>query len=100
MIGRLRGPHGSLGVCDGLIELTTLEEHLGEPCRRNRRRDGGRPNALGAQVALERDIPLEEGSRIAELASCEVCAANTSIELSPRVRAIVRASSSYLRAPS
>src|SRR5262249_55711220 len=63
--------------CDGLIELTTLGEHLGEPSRRNRGRDRGRPEALGAQIALERDIPLEEGSRIAELASCEVRAAKT-----------------------
>src|SRR5215813_14285792 len=30
--------------------------------------DGGRPEALVAQVALERDVPLKEGDRVAELA--------------------------------
>ena len=35
---------------------------------RERRLDGGRPEALVAQVALERDVPLEEGDRISELA--------------------------------
>src|SRR5215470_5849045 len=34
-----------------------------------RRLDAGRPETLVAQVALERDDPLEEGGRVAELAA-------------------------------
>jgi hypothetical protein len=68
MIGHLSDPHGGLGVSDGLVEPAELGEHVGEVGLRERRLDGGRPEALVAQVALERDVPLEEGSRVAELA--------------------------------
>ena len=67
-IGRFRDPHRSLGVRDGLVEPAKLGEHVGEVGPRERRLDGGRPEALGAQVALERDVTLEEGGRIAEFA--------------------------------
>ena len=30
MIGRLRDPHGGLGVSDGLVEPAELGEHVGE----------------------------------------------------------------------
>jgi len=56
MIGRLSSPHGGLGVPHCLVEPSAeLGEHLGEVGRRERRRDGGRPETLVAQVALERD---------------------------------------------
>ena len=72
MIGRFRDPHGGLGVPDGLVEPAELGEHVGEVGLRERRLDDGRPEALGAQVALERDVPLEEAGRVAELAPGDV----------------------------
>ena len=68
MIGRFSDPHGGLGLPDGLVEPAELGEHVGEARPRVRRLDGGRPEALVAQVALERDVPLEQGGRRAELA--------------------------------
>ena len=59
MIGRFSDPHGGLGVPDGLVEPAELGEHAGEEGPRGRRRDEGGPEALVAQVALERDVPLE-----------------------------------------
>ena len=73
MIGRFRDPHGGLSVADGLVEPAELGEQVGEVGPRERRLDGGRPKALGAQVALERDdVSLEEGGRLAELAPVDV----------------------------
>ena len=68
MIGRFSGPHGGLGVPDGLGEPAELGERVGEVGPRDRRRDDGYPEALEAQVALERDVPLQQGGRGAELA--------------------------------
>ena len=61
MIGRFSDPHGGLGVPDGLVEPAELGEHVGEVGPETRRLDDGRPEALGAQSALERDVPLEQG---------------------------------------
>ncbi len=72
MIGRLGDLHGGLGVPDGLVEPAELGEHVGKPGARDRRLDAGRPEALVAQVALERDVPLEEGGCVAELAPGDV----------------------------
>ena len=73
MIGRFTDPHGGLGVPDGLVEPAELREHVGEASPRERRLDDVRPEALEAQVALERDVPLKQGGRIAELAPGGVC---------------------------
>jgi hypothetical protein len=59
MIGHLSDLHGDLGVPDGLVEPAELGVHAGEMGPRDRQRDAGRPEALVAQVALERDVPLE-----------------------------------------
>ncbi len=72
MIGCFSDPHGGLGVSDGLIEPAELGQHVGEEGPRERRLDGGPPKALGAQIALECDVPLEQGRRVAELASGDV----------------------------
>src|SRR5262249_41743268 len=58
MISRFRGPHGSTGVLDGLIEPATLGEHVGQPPGGQSRLDDGSPEALIAQVSLERDVPF------------------------------------------
>jgi hypothetical protein len=68
MIGRFSDLRGGLGVPDGLVEPAQLGEHVGEVGPGERRLDGGRPEALEAEVALERDVSLEEGGRVAELA--------------------------------
>src|SRR6185295_5267419 len=68
MIGRFSDAYGGLGVPDSLVELAELGEQVSEERSRERRLDDGRPEALVAQVALERDVPLEEGGRLAELA--------------------------------
>src|SRR3989442_13943252 len=68
MIGGFSDPHGGLGVPDGLVKPAELGEHVGEVGPRVRRLDGDRPEALVARVALERDVPLEERSRVAKLA--------------------------------
>src|SRR5262245_24253705 len=69
MIGRRRDPQGGLGVPDRLVESAELGEHDGELGRRARRLDAGGAEALVAQVALESDVPLEQGGRVAELAA-------------------------------
>jgi hypothetical protein len=69
MIGRFSDPHSGLGVPDGLVEPPELGEHVGKAGRRECRLAEGRPEALIAQVALERNIPLGEGGRVAELAA-------------------------------
>src|SRR4030095_4044441 len=72
MGGRFGDAHGGLSVPDGLVEPANLREHVGERGPRDRRLDGGDPEALVAQVTLERDVTLEEGGRIAELAPGDV----------------------------
>jgi hypothetical protein len=72
MIGRLGDLHGGLVVLDGLVEPAQRGERLGEVGTRQRRLDGRRPKALVAEVALERDVPLQEGGRLAELAPADV----------------------------
>jgi hypothetical protein len=72
MIGRFSGLHSGLGVPDGLVEPAELGEHVGEPGPRECRLDGGGPDALVPQAALERDVPTEKGGRVAELAPCGV----------------------------
>jgi hypothetical protein len=59
MIGRLGDAHRRLGVLDGLVEPTELREHVGEIRARERRLDGGRPEALVAKIAVERDAERE-----------------------------------------
>jgi hypothetical protein len=77
MIGRFSDSDGGLGVPDRLVEPAELGEHVGEAGPRGRRRDTTRPSELGpgiephhellvAQVALERDVLLEECGRLAE----------------------------------
>ncbi len=72
MIGRLCGAYGSLAVADGLVESAELGEDFGEVGRRQRRLDGGCPEALVAQVALERGVPFEQGDRLPKLAEGRV----------------------------
>src|SRR5262249_8594396 len=68
MVGFLSDPDRGLGVPDGLVEPAEVREHLGKVGSRPRRLDGGRPKARIAQLALERDVPLEQDGRIPELA--------------------------------
>jgi hypothetical protein len=68
MVGRLGDLKGGLRVSDSLVEPAELGEHVGELGSRERRLDAGRPEALVAQVTLECDVPLEEGSRVPERA--------------------------------
>ena len=75
MIGLLNDPHGGLGVSDGRIELAKLVERFGKPGPRVRGLVDGCPKAFAAQVALECDVPFEEGDRLAEPAPNEVCEA-------------------------
>jgi hypothetical protein len=72
MIRRFSDPHGSLGVPDGLVEPADLGKRVGKVGPREHGLDGDRPETLGAEIALERDVPLEEGDRIAELAPGDV----------------------------
>ncbi len=75
MNGRFADRHGSLGVPDGFGELAELREHVGELGLRKRRLDAGSPEALVAQIALEGNVSLEEGGRMAKLAPGRVCPA-------------------------
>src|SRR5262249_13985484 len=59
--------HGILGVPDRLVEPAELGERIGEPAPRDRRPDAGCSETLVARVALERDVRLEDGDRLAEL---------------------------------
>ena len=59
MVRRFSGPHGGIGMPDGLVEPAELGEHVGEAGLRPSRLDAGGPEALVAQVALERDVPLK-----------------------------------------
>src|SRR5215470_16692693 len=68
MISLLSDSHSSLGVSDGGVELTELEEHFGEPRPRKCRLNNEPTEALVAKVAFECDVSLEQGGCIAKLA--------------------------------
>src|SRR5262245_54635121 len=68
MISRFCDAHGGLGVPNGVIEPADLGENVGEFATRECRRDAEHPEALVAQVALERNVPLEQSGRVPELA--------------------------------
>src|SRR5215831_13601355 len=72
MIDRFGDAYGGLGVRESLIEPAELGEYLGEVGPRERRLDGRRAEALIAEVALQRDVPLEKGDRLAEFTSAGV----------------------------
>jgi hypothetical protein len=68
VIGRFCDFHSGLGVPDCFVEPAELGKYVGESASRERRLNGGCTEAFVAQVALERDVPFEEGDRISELA--------------------------------
>ena len=75
MISRFSDLHGGLGVPDGLVETPEFGEHGGEAGPRERPLDAGGPESFEAVIALEREVPLEQACRVAELTPGEVCEA-------------------------
>ena len=72
MIRLLGDANGGVGLSVGLVEPPELGERVREERPRERRLDDGRPEALVEQIALEREVPLEERDGVPELAPGDV----------------------------
>src|SRR5215471_20424491 len=75
MIGLLGDPHSGFAMSDGLVEPAEGSKREGKRELRRRRLDHRRSETLGAQLAVEPDVPLEEFDCFAVLAEDEVCIA-------------------------